>query len=42
MGQERISNLMMLSIENDLAKSLSHDEVIYNFASKKVRKFYLN
>ena len=29
MGQERLSNLMMLSIENDLAKSLSYDEVIY-------------
>ena len=42
MGQERLSNLMMLSIENDLAKSLSYDEVIYNFASKKARKFYLN
>ncbi|XP_065653035.1 zinc finger MYM-type protein 1-like [Hydra vulgaris] len=26
MGQERLSNLMMLSIENDLAKSLSYDE----------------
>ena len=42
MGQERLSNLMMLSIENDLAISLSYDEVIYNFASKKARKFYLN
>ena len=42
MGQERLSNLMMLSIENDLAKSLSYDEVIYNFKSKKARKFYLN
>ena len=40
MGQERLSNLMMLSIENDLAKSLSYDEVIYNFASKKARKLY--
>ena len=42
MGQEKLSNLMMLSIENDFAKSLSYDEVIYNFASKKARKFYLN
>ena len=38
MGQERLSNLMMLSIKNDLAKSLSYDEVIYNFASKKSSK----
>ncbi|XP_065662553.1 uncharacterized protein LOC136085192 [Hydra vulgaris] len=42
MGQEQLLNLMMLSIENDLAKSLSFDEVIYNFASKKARKFYLS
>ncbi|XP_047124252.1 uncharacterized protein LOC124806971 [Hydra vulgaris] len=42
MRQERFSNLMALSIENDLAKSLSYDELISNFASKKARKFYLN
>ncbi|XP_065645330.1 uncharacterized protein LOC136075820 [Hydra vulgaris] len=42
MGHERLSNLMRLSIENDLAKSLSFDKVIYSFASNKAQKFYLN
>lgn len=41
MGQERLSSLMILSIENDLANCLSHDEVISNFASKKARKMCL-
>lgn len=41
MGQERLSSLMMLSIENELARSVSYEEVISNFASRKARKICL-
>ena len=38
MGQERLTNLAILSIENPLAKSLCYNEIIDNFASLKARK----
>jgi hypothetical protein len=41
MGQERLSSFMMLSIENELARSVSYEEVISNFASRKARKICL-
>ena len=38
MGRERLSDLMMPSIESDLVKSLSYDDLITNFAGKRARK----
>ena len=38
MGQERLTNLAILSIENPVAKSLCYNEIIDNFASLKARK----
>ncbi|XP_065662817.1 uncharacterized protein LOC136085439 [Hydra vulgaris] len=35
MGQERLTNLAILSIENPLAKSLCYNEIVDNFASLK-------
>ncbi len=41
MSQDRLTNLMVLSIEKDLAKTVSYDEVISYFSLKKARKIYL-
>lgn len=41
MGQERLSSFMMLSIENELARSVSYEEVISNLSSRKARKICL-
>ncbi|XP_065665568.1 uncharacterized protein LOC136086994 [Hydra vulgaris] len=38
MGQERLTNLAILSIKNPLVKSLCYNEIIDNFASLKARK----
>ena len=38
MGQERMSNLALLSIENGMLNSLPMDEIISDFASLKARK----
>ncbi|ESO02950.1 hypothetical protein HELRODRAFT_81101, partial [Helobdella robusta] len=38
MGQSRLSDLAILSIERDLAKEVDFDEVIDKFASLKARK----
>uniref|UniRef100_A0A6P7FT20 Uncharacterized protein LOC114333770 n=1 Tax=Diabrotica virgifera virgifera TaxID=50390 RepID=A0A6P7FT20_DIAVI len=38
MGQERLANLAILSIENDRAKQIDIDSVTDDFASAKVRK----
>ncbi|ESO02949.1 hypothetical protein HELRODRAFT_81078, partial [Helobdella robusta] len=38
MGQSRLSDLAILSIERDLAKKVDFDEVINKFASLKARK----
>ena len=36
--RDRLSNLALLSIENDRAQKINIDKVINDFASKKVRK----
>jgi hypothetical protein len=38
MGQERLSHLMVLSIESDLAKNVSYEEVVSTFAANRARK----
>ena len=38
MSQSRISNLAILSIENELVKDIDFDEVINKFAALKARK----
>ena len=38
MTHERLSNLAIMSIENDILRQLDFNEVIDEFASKKVRK----
>lgn len=38
MGQQRLSNLSILSIENDRASSIDYNEIINVFAAKKARK----
>ncbi|XP_047129456.2 zinc finger MYM-type protein 1-like [Hydra vulgaris] len=38
MSQDRLTNLLVISIEHDLAKSLCYDEVIENFALNKARR----
>ncbi len=38
MGQERLSNLSILSIEHEIVKALSFDSIINDFAKKKCRK----
>ena len=38
MGQSRLSDLAILSIENELAKDIDFDEVINKFAALKARK----
>lgn len=39
MGQDRLSNLAIISIEKELAKTLDYDDVIADFANIKSRKF---
>nr|CAH7713144.1 unnamed protein product [Callosobruchus chinensis] len=41
MGQERLSGLAILSIEGDIARLLSYENVIKNFAMRKARKINL-
>jgi len=38
MGQDRLISLMVLSIESDILRGLSFDDLIDEFASKKSRK----
>lgn len=38
MSQERVTNLMVLSIEHRLARTLDYDELINSFAAVKARK----
>lgn len=39
MGQERLNNLAIISIEKDLAKDIDYDDVITDFVNAKARKF---
>lgn len=41
MLEDRLSDLAILSIENDFAKSLNFTEIIQQFASAKARKVYI-
>lgn len=41
MGQERLSNLAILSIENEIASKIDFDDIIDEFASIKSRKIHL-
>lgn len=38
MGQERLSNLAILSIEQEIASKMDYTSIIEEFASKKARK----
>ena len=38
MGQERLSSLIMLSCERDIARKINYDDVIESFAFKCARK----
>ena len=37
MGQERLSSVALLSIEDDLMREMSFEDVIYDFARAKSR-----
>lgn len=39
MGQDRLSNLAIISIEKELSKMLDYNDVITDFANLKSRKF---
>ena len=38
MGQDRLRNLAILSIENSMTRSLNFDDVIETFAEQKARR----
>ena len=40
MSQERLSGLVILSIEKEMLKELKYKNLISNFASQKTRKIY--
>ncbi len=40
-GQERLTNISIISIEKDVAKRLNYDDVIYVCASEKSRRITL-
>ena len=42
MGQERLSSLAIVLIENEVANNIDFDDVISEFASRKARKVTLN
>ena len=42
MGRERLSSLAIISIENEVANNIDSDDVISEFALRKVRKVTLN
>ena len=39
-SQERLNNLAMLSIENDIAKTIDLEIILRDFANKKARKVF--
>jgi len=41
MGQERLNNLAILSIEHEVARDLNYTDVIDSFAAAKARKVVL-
>lgn len=40
-GQERLTNMSIISIEKDVAKTLNYDDIIDVFANEKARKIIL-
>ena len=38
--QERLTDLAVLSIESDIARSVEFNDIINNFANMKARKFF--
>ena len=42
MGQERSSNLALLSAERDLTKTLNYDDVIHSFASARAKRIHIS
>ena len=40
MSQERLSRLVILSIEKEMLEELKYKNLISNFASQKTRKIY--
>ena len=42
MGQERLSDLAMLSIEAEIARCVEFQDIINDFATKKHRKLFVN
>ena len=41
MGQERLSGLAIISVNHEVSKQLSYDDVIDNFAARKARRVRL-
>ena len=41
-GQERLTNLALLSAERDLAKTLNYDDIIHSFASARARRIHIS
>ena len=41
MGQDRVTDLLIISIEEDLAKKVSYDNVIEIWVARKARKIHL-
>jgi hypothetical protein len=38
MGQERLNDLALMSIERDELEAINWNDIIYNFAEAKIRK----
>ena len=41
MGQERLTNLAILSIEHEMTDSLDFEDIISDFANAKCRRVYI-
>lgn len=41
MTQERLSNLMLLSLESDILRDMNFDDIVNTFANKKSRKIFI-
>lgn len=42
MGQDMLSELSIISIEKEIANSISYDDIIEEFATAKARKMSFN
>lgn len=41
MGQDRLNNLTIMSLENDLLKTIDFSDIINQFATRKARRVHL-